>query len=50
LKSALGVSSELVASGGGVYEVTVDGKTIFSKRALGRFPDEGEIVDLIRAG
>jgi selenoprotein W-related protein len=49
LKKELGVSSELVASGGGVFEVMVDGKTIFSKRSLGRFPDEGEIVKLIRA-
>ena len=29
--------------------VVVDGKTIFSKRSLDRFPNEGEIVDLIRA-
>jgi selenoprotein W-related protein len=50
LKEALGASTELVASGGGVFEVVVDGKTVFSKRSLGRFPDEGEIIDLIRAG
>jgi selenoprotein W-related protein len=50
LKSVFGCSSKLVASGGGVFEVTVDGKTVFSKRSLGRFPDDGEIVRLIRAG
>ena len=38
---------ELIASAGGVYEVVVDGKTIFSKKALNRFPDDGEIVALI---
>jgi hypothetical protein len=27
----------------------VDGKKVFSKRALGRFPEDGEIVNLIRA-
>jgi len=43
------VSSELVASGGGVFEVTIDGQTIFSKRSLGRFPDDGEVIELIRA-
>jgi selenoprotein W-related protein len=48
LKTALDVSCELVASGGGVFEVTVDGKTIFSKRSLGRFPADGEVLDLIR--
>jgi hypothetical protein len=31
-----------------VFEVTVDGKTVFSKRALGRFPDDGEVVGLLR--
>jgi selenoprotein W-related protein len=50
LKSALGAESELVASGGGVFEITVDGKTVFSKRSLGRFPNDGEVLDLIRAG
>ncbi len=39
---------ELVASSGGVYEVSVDDRLIFSKKALSRFPDEGEIVGLIR--
>jgi len=32
-----------------VFEVAADGKTIFSKRKLGRFPEPGEIVDLVRA-
>jgi selT/selW/selH-like putative selenoprotein len=27
-----------------VFEVVVDGKKIFSKKALGRFPEDGEIV------
>jgi selenoprotein W-related protein len=39
---------ELVAGSGGVYEISVDGKTIFSKKQLGRFPEDGEIVSLIR--
>jgi selenoprotein W-related protein len=38
----------LVASGGGVFEVTVDNDLVFSKRKLGRFPDPGEIVNLVR--
>jgi selT/selW/selH-like putative selenoprotein len=32
-----------------VFEITVDGNKIFSKKALGRFPNVGEIVGLIRA-
>jgi selenoprotein W-related protein len=42
------VDSRLKASGGGVFEITVDGKPVFSKRQLGRFPEDGEIVRLIR--
>jgi selenoprotein W-related protein len=50
LKATFGVSCTLVPSRGGVFEVSVDGKAIFSKRALDRFPEDGEIVELIRAG
>ena len=35
--------ADLVESGGGVFEVSVDGKLIFSKKKLGRFPEEEEI-------
>lgn len=38
------MDSELIASGGGVYEVVMDGKLIFSKKSLGRFPDDEEIL------
>jgi selenoprotein W-related protein len=37
----------MIPSRGGVYEVVVDGDLIFSKKALDRFPDEGEVVTLI---
>jgi selenoprotein W-related protein len=37
----------LVPSSGGVFEVTVDGKLIFSKRALRRHAEAGEIVRLM---
>ncbi len=43
-----GASVELIASGGGVYEVYVDGKCLFSKKKLGRFPEDGEIEKLIQ--
>jgi selenoprotein W-related protein len=49
MERALGVASKLVPSKGGVFEVSVDGRTIFSKQALGRFPEDGEVLDLIRA-
>jgi len=34
----------LEPSGGGVFEITVNGKLVFSKKALGRFPSDSEIA------
>jgi len=48
LKGALGVKSELIRSSGGVFEVEFGGDSVFSKRKLGRFPDEGEVVKLLK--
>ena len=36
-------------SGGGVFEITVDGELKFSKKALGRFPTDEEIEALAKA-
>jgi selenoprotein W-related protein len=49
LKKVLSVESELIAGSGGVFEITVDGKKVFSKKALGRFPEDGEVLGLIQA-
>ena len=38
---------KLVSSGGGVFEVCLEDKLIFSKKSLGRFPEHSEIDDLI---
>jgi len=35
----------LIASGGGVFEVTVDGRLLHSKKASGNFPDERQLVE-----
>ena len=42
-----GIETKLISSGGGVYEITVDGELIFSKKGLERFPDDGEVIALI---
>jgi selenoprotein W-related protein len=44
------VETTLIPSGGGVFEVEVDGTTVFSKKALGRHAESGEVVDSIKAG
>jgi len=38
----------LVKSSGGVFEVTVDGKLLFSKKALGRHAEPGEVIRLMQ--
>ena len=48
LKQSFGAESTLLPGGGGVFDVTVDGKTIFSKKSVGRFPEEGEIVRMLQ--
>jgi selT/selW/selH-like putative selenoprotein len=48
LKKQLGIESTLIAGGGGIFDVSVDGKTIFSKKAVGRFPDAKEIVGALQ--
>ena len=42
------VEVELVKSAGGAFEVSVDGKKIFSKLDLGRFPEHSEIIDKLK--
>jgi selT/selW/selH-like putative selenoprotein len=43
------MESKLVRGSGGIFVVSVDGETIFSKHDAGRFPSESEIVDKLRA-
>ena len=43
-----GVETKLISSGGGVYEIILEGELIFSKKTLGRFPDDGEVAALIK--
>ena len=40
-------SLSLIPSGGGVFEILKDNSIIFSKKQLGRFPDENEVFKLI---
>lgn len=42
-------SIELVPSGGGVFEVTIDGELVFSKKSLKRHAEAGEVMGIVRA-
>lgn len=37
------VDVELVVGGGGIFDVELDGKRVFCKKDVGRFPTLGEI-------
>jgi selenoprotein W-related protein len=39
----------LIPSKGGCFELTVDGKRIYSKLETGKFPDEAWVLDTIGA-
>ncbi len=43
IKKKFDVEPHLIESSGGVFEVKRDGKLIFSKKTLGRFPENEEI-------
>ncbi len=38
---------ELVPSGGGCFELSIDGKLAYSKLETGQFPDEEKMVELV---
>ena len=40
----------LISSGGGVFEIVLDGKLIFSKKTINRFPEKGEVLRIINKG
>lgn len=49
IKSAYSNADVLaLPSMGGIFDVEVDGKVIFSKHKENRFPYEGEILSLLR--
>jgi len=50
LKKDLGAEIELIAGSNGIFDVTVDGRMVFSKSEQGRFPQADEIISLIKGG
>ncbi len=40
----------IIPGGNGVFEVAIDDVLIFSKKRLGRHPQEGELARLVSAG
>ena len=48
VKERFKTNIDLVASSGGVFEITVDDKLVFSKKKEGRFPTDNELIELVR--
>ena len=47
IKEATGEDASLVPSSGGIFDVKVDGNLVFSKHKVARFPQPGEISQLL---
>jgi selenoprotein W-related protein len=47
MQKAFGTNVQLIESSGGVFEVECDEILVYSKKALGRFPEDGEVLNLI---
>lgn len=49
MEETIDESSELIQSSGGVFEVQDGDTLIYSKKLLGRFPEDGEILSIVSA-
>ena len=47
LKESFDAQVELLSGKRGDFEVVVDGELVFSKKIMSRFPEEGEITQLV---
>lgn len=43
------IEPALIKGSGGVFEIVLDGKLIYSKKQMGRFPELSEVLDKIPA-
>ncbi|HEU5322818.1 MAG TPA: Rdx family protein [Methylomirabilota bacterium] len=49
IKRKYGITSRLKEGVGGIFEVAIDGKTVYSNQATYRFPTDEEIFEKIDA-
>jgi selT/selW/selH-like putative selenoprotein len=48
LKKVLGIDADLIAGGGGIFDVIADGNIVYSKFETGRFPEHEEIIEKLK--
>ena len=49
MKDAFGNEAFLIEGAGGIFDVNVDGKLVYSKHETGDFPDEEALIEELRA-
>ena len=49
IKNRYGITATLKEGAGGIFEVAIDGKTVYSNQTTYRFPTDGEIFEKIDA-
>jgi selT/selW/selH-like putative selenoprotein len=49
IQRKLKTQPKLIEGKGGVFDVKMDGQTIYSKHETGRFPEDSEIIDALTA-
>ena len=49
IKNEFGLTADLKGGHGGVFDVAIDGQTVYSKHETKRFPSDEEILSKIRA-
>lgn len=47
IKGAFNIEPVLIKGGGGVFDIRLDGQILFSRKALGFFPEPDEVVNKI---
>jgi selenoprotein W-related protein len=47
IEKQFSIGVKLIPSGGGVFEIVVDDKLIYSKKATGEFPSEFAILEML---
>jgi predicted Rdx family selenoprotein len=48
LRASLNIEATIKPGGVGTFDVIMDGKKIFSKSKVGRFPGPGEVTKIIK--
>ncbi|MBU0731036.1 MAG: Rdx family protein [Proteobacteria bacterium] len=48
IQKKISAEVEYIAGSGGIFEIVADGREIFSKRKIGRFPDASEIIKILK--